>query len=168
MADGYKFHVDRTAIMLFASALGETNRIYYDGAYAQGTPLGGVIAAPTFAISAAHWDPSYALKGVRRIPAPAPEAEKPARPSGGEKRGGGGFDLARVLHGEQRFEYHKPMRPGMELFVTRRSGKSWEKQGKRGGKRHFSEGISEYRDADGELVVTATSVGITTEKAVEG
>jgi hypothetical protein len=55
----------------------------------------------------------------------------------------------------------------MELFVTRRSGRSWEKQGKRGGKMHFSEGVSEYRDADGELVVTATSVGITTEKAVE-
>jgi acyl dehydratase len=167
MADGYKFYVDRTAIMLFASAVGETNRIYYDDEYAQGTPLGGVIASPTFAISAVHWDPTYALKGVRRIPAPPPEPKPAAPASGGEKRSGGGFNLARVLHGEQRFEYHKPMRPGMELFVTRRSGKSWEKQGKRGGKMHFSESISEYRDADGELVVTATSVGITTEKAVE-
>ncbi|UCE87446.1 MAG: MaoC family dehydratase N-terminal domain-containing protein [Deltaproteobacteria bacterium] len=173
MADDYTFHVDRTAIMLFASALGETNRIYYDEAYAGGTPLGGVVAPPTFAISSAHWDPTYALKGVRRIPAPPPAPEPPAR-SGGETSGqtsgearGGPFNLARVLHGEQRFEYHKPMRPGMALRVTRRTGKSWEKQGKRGGKMRFVENVSEYRDAEGELVVTATSVGITTEKAVE-
>jgi hypothetical protein len=31
----------------------------------------------------------------------------------------------------------------------------------------FSESVTEYRDERGELVVTATSVGIVTEKAVE-
>ena len=39
MADDYPFPVDRTSIMLFASALGETNPIYYDEAYAEKTPL---------------------------------------------------------------------------------------------------------------------------------
>ena len=30
MSDGYRFPVDLTSIMLFASALGETNPIYYE------------------------------------------------------------------------------------------------------------------------------------------
>jgi hypothetical protein len=55
----------------------------------------------------------------------------------------------------------------MELTVTGRPGKSWEKEGRRGGKLRFTESISEYRDQDGELVVTATGVSIITEKAVE-
>jgi len=162
MSEGHRFFVDRTGILLFASALGETNPIYWDDAYAKATPLGGVIAPPTFAISSAHWNPDYALKGVRRIPAPAP---KPAPKEGGGG-GGGGLNLARVLHGEQRFEYHQPLRPGMVLTVTTKPGKTWTKEGKKGGTMRFSESVSEYRDEKGELVVTATSVGIVTEKAV--
>jgi acyl dehydratase len=158
----HEFPVDRTAILTFAAALGETNPIYWDETYAAGTPLRGVIAPPTFAVSAAHWNPDHVFKGVRRIPTRAVAAE------GGEtaRRGGGG-SLARVLHGEQRFEYHQPLRAGMRLQVRSRPGKSWEKEGKRGGKLRFSETITEYRDERGDLVVTATSVGIVTEKAVE-
>lgn len=168
MSDGYEFPVDRTSIMLFASALGETNRIYYDEEYAAKTPLGGVIAPPSFPIASAHWNPGYGLKGVRRIPAASEPAPTAAAEKGGRKSGGrGGGSLARVLHGEQRFTWHKPMRPGMLLTVTSKRGKSWEKQGKRGGTMQFSESITEYRDEDGELVVTATSVGIQTSKAVE-
>jgi acyl dehydratase len=164
MADGHPFFVDRTGILLFASALGETNPIYYDDAHAKSTPLGGVIAPPTFAVSSAHWNPDYGLKGVRRIPAPAP---KPATPAAeGKAKGGGGLNLARVLHGEQRFDYHQPLRPGMTLTVTTRPGKTWSKEGKRGGVMHFTESVAEYRDEKGELVVVATSVGILTEKAV--
>ena len=165
MADDHEFHVDRTGILLFASALGETNPIYYDEKHAKGTPLGGVIAPPTFAISSAHWNPDYGLRGVRRIPASKP---KPARPEGeAGAGGGGGGNLARVLHGEQRFEYHQPIRPGMKLTVTTRPGKTWTKEGKRGGSLRFSETVTELRDEKGELVVTTTSIGVLTEKAVE-
>jgi acyl dehydratase len=166
MSDGYRFCVDRTGILLFASALGETNPIYWDEEYAKKTPLGGVIAPPTFAVSSAHWDPNYALRGVRKIPAPPP---KPPAATGSPvaQGGGGGLNLTRVLHGEQRFEYHRPVRPGMALTVTHRAGKSWTKEGKKGGTMRFSESISEFRDENGELVVTATSVGIVTEKAVQ-
>jgi len=168
--DGYRFPVDLTAIMLFASALGETNRIYYDEDYAAKTPLGSVIAPPSFAVASAHWDPDYFLRGVRRIPAPQPKPVPKAQPSGAEAppAAGVGGNLTRVLHGEQRFIYHKPMRPGMRLSVTQRRGKSWEKEGRRGGTMHFNEFITEYRDADGELVTTAINVGIVTGKAVEG
>jgi acyl dehydratase len=170
MSEGFRFCVDRTGILLFASALGETNPIYWDEEYAKKTPLGGVIAPPTFAISSAHWDPNHALRGARKIPAAPPRAPQPsaaAGPAGGGGGGGGGLNLARVLHGEQRFEYHKPIHPGMTLTVTQRAGQSWTKEGKKGGTMRFSESISEYRDEKGELVVTATSVGIVTEKAVQ-
>ena len=165
MADGYTFPVDLTSIMLFASALGETNKIYYDEEYARKSSLAGVIAPPTFAIASAHWNPSYPLRGVRRIPEPPARPAETRRRRGPEEAGGGG--LARALHGEQRFRYHKPMRPGMRLSVSTRPGKSWTKEGRRGGTMHFSEGVTEYRDQDGELVVTAASVGITTSKAVK-
>ncbi len=170
MADGFRFPVDLTSIMLFASALGETNGIYYDEEYADGTSLGSVIAPPTFSIASAHWNPNYFLRGVRRIPGRTPEPGVPAsKPSGKEKKGGGGGpNLTRVLHGEQRFEYHGPVRPGMVLTVTTRPGKSWEKQGRRGGKMRFSEVITEYRDEAGERIVTETSVGIVTGQRVGG
>ncbi len=168
--DGYRFPVDLTSIMLFASALGETNPIYYDEEHARSTPLRGVIAPPSFAVASAHWDPEYFLRGVRRIPAPAqkPAAAAPAGAPAAAAAGAGGGDLTRVLHGEQRFIYHQPMRPGMRLTVTQRRGKSWQKQGRRGGTMHFNEFITEYRDADGLLVTTAVNVGIVTGKAVEG
>ena len=165
MADGYRFYVDRTGILTFAASLGETNRIYYDEAHAQQTPLGGVVAPPTFTASASHWNPHGGLRGVRRIPAPPPAPEGAATQAPVRRAGGG--NTSRLLHGEQRFDYHKPVRPGMELTVTGRPGKSWEKAGRRGGKLRFTESISEYRDQDGELVVTATGVSIITEKAVE-
>ncbi len=167
--DGYQFPVDLTAIMLFASAIGETNPIYYDEEYAAKTPLGSVIVPPSFAVAGAHWDPDYFLKGVRKIPAPKPKStpEPTASESASEgDGGGGGGNLNRVLHGEQRFIYHKPMQPGMRLTVTNHRGKAWEKEGRRGGMMRFSEMVSEYRDEKGELVTTATSVGIVTGKAV--
>lgn len=163
MADDYSFPVDLSAIMLFASSLGETNPIYYDEEYAKRTPLGHVIAPPSFPVAGSHWNPRYPLRGIRRIPAPRESTEKPSA-----SRQGGGGSLARGLHGEQRFEYHQPMRPGMRLRVSTRPGKKWEKQGKRGGVMQLSETITEYRDEAGELVVTATSVGIVTGKAPEG
>ena len=161
----HDFPVDRSSILLFAAALGEENPIYYDESYAKGTPLGGVIAPPTFAIASAHWNPTYFLRGVRKIPAPPPAPAGPKERSGDLEADEG--DLRRVLHGEQRFDYHKPLRSGMRLRVASRPGKLWEREGKRGGKLRFSETITEYRDENGELVVTATMVGVLTEKAVE-
>jgi len=46
-------------------------------------------------------------------------------------------------------------------------GKAWEKEGKRSGKLKFSETITEYRDQKGELVITARSVGVQTERPVD-
>jgi hypothetical protein len=48
-----------------------------------------------------------------------------------------------------------------------RPGESWEREGRRGGKLQFSESITEYRDQNGELVVTARSVGVRTSQIPE-
>jgi len=166
--DEFTFPVDLTTVMLFASALGETNRAYYDEEYAREHKLGGVIPPPTFPIAGAHWDPNAGLRGVRQIPAPKAQPEQPKKNPAAEGEGGGSREVGRLLHGEQRFIYHKPLHPGTVLTVTRKAGKRWEKEGKRGGVMRFSESVSEYRDENGELVVTAIGVGIITGKVVEG
>jgi len=168
MGDGFPFPVDRTAILLFASAIGDTNPIYYDEEAARATPLGGVIAPPTFGVASAHWNPQHVFRGVRQIPPVPPCPTAPGGVDAPRREGGAGTPIARILHGEQRFEYHEPLRPGMQLRVETRLGRSWEKEGRRGGTLRFSESVSEYRDESGRLVLTATSVGIVTGKAVEG
>ena len=55
----------------------------------------------------------------------------------------------------------------MSLTVTTRAGERWSKQGRRGGTLHFGETVSEFRDDDGNLVMTATNVGVRTGKVVE-
>jgi len=72
--------------------------------------------------------------------------------------------LGRGLHAEQHFEYHRHLKPGDVLTGTAKPGKTWEKQGRRAGKLLFSEAITEYHDQDGNLVITARSVGVQTEK----
>jgi hypothetical protein len=52
------------------------------------------------------------------------------------------------------------------LTVTTRPGRRWEKEGRRGGSLKFSEAITEFRNQDGELVVTSTMVGVETGQAV--
>ena len=79
----------------------------------------------------------------------------------GSGGGGGG------LHAEQHYEYHRHPKPGDILTATEKPGKKWEKQGKRSGKLLFSETVTEYRDQNGELVVTARSVGVQTERPVD-
>ena len=75
--------------------------------------------------------------------------------------------MARGLHAEQHYEYHRHLRPGDVLRAETRPGSTWEKEGRRAGKLVFSEMITEYRDQDDELVITARSVGVRTERAPE-
>jgi hypothetical protein len=67
------------------------------------------------------------------------------------------------LHAEQHYEYHRLLRPGDVLTATVRPGSTWEKEG-RSGKLVFSDAVTEYRDQHGELVITARSVGVRTER----
>jgi hypothetical protein len=153
-----KFPIEAGHIILFARAIGDKNPIYYDEEYAKSTEPGGVIASPTFVQSSAQFDPNYHLR---------PKIGEPWLGSGKEPTGLSKDERAgigRGLHAEQHYEYHRHLKPGDVLSATVAPGKSWEKQGKRAGKLVFKEQITEYRDQKGELVITARSVGVTTEK----
>ena len=162
MADGFEFPVDRTQVMLFARSLLDISPEYSDPNAPETKAHGGMIVPPTFVQCSAHWQPNYPLDLTR----PRPKgAEAPQHR--GDRPGGGGGGLGRGLHAEQHYEYHHPIHVGDTLTVTTRPGNSWTKEGRRGGKLTFSETISEYRNEDGVLCVTATSVGVQTERAVD-
>ena len=159
-----KFPVEYSHIMMFARSIGDENPIYMDQDYAASTEFGSVLAPPPFVQASAQFDPDYGLRpklgkdwfgsganptGIKR---------DPNAPAGGGGGGGGG------LHAEQHYVYHRPLKAGDVLTAKNLPGKSWEKEGKRGGKLHFSENVTEYRDQNGELVVTATGVGVRTER----
>jgi len=158
------FPIEFSHILMFARSVGDDNPIYSDPKYAAGTEVGSVIAPPTFAQASAQFDPDYVLR---------PKPGKPWFGSGGKPTGvtrdtaGGGGGNGGGLHAEQHFEYHRHLKPGDVLTATNLPGKTWEKEGKRSGKLVFSENITEYRDQNGELVITARGVGVRTERVVD-
>ena len=153
------FPVEATHIMMFARAIGDDNPVYHDAEKAKATEAGGIIAPPTFPQAVAQFDPDYHL-----------------RPKTGQKWFGSGKTPSGIegkpsssggLHAEQHYEYHRHLRPGDVLTVETKPGKEWEKESKRAGKLKFRERITEYRDQNGELVITARGVSVTTERPVE-
>lgn len=177
-----RFPVEAGHVLMFARAIGDPNPIYSDPDHAEASEVGGIIAPPTFVQASAQFDPDYGLRpkigrpwfgsgrapsGVQRPAASTgPEAAEPAPAPGGERRPRGGGGGGTGLHAEQHYTYHRPLRVGDVLTATTTPGKRWEKQGRRAGVLVFAESITEYRDQDGELVVTARSVGVRTERAV--
>lgn len=190
------FPIEAGHVLMFARSIGDPNPVYSDAAQATASEVGGLIAPPTFVQASAQFDPDYGLRprigrawfGSGRYPsglqrpreepareaaaadsaaadgaadggaaAPREAAKKPA-----PKRGGGGSGL----HAEQHYTYHRPVRVGDVLTATTSPGERWEKQGRRAGVLVFAESITEYRDQQGELVVTARSVTVRTERAV--
>lgn len=159
------FPIEAGHIMMFARSIGETNPVYYDAEAAKKTEAGGIIAPPTFVQASAQFDEDYFLRPKPGQPwfgsGKNPTGIQRAAGGGGGGGGGGG------LHAEQHYEYHRPLRAGDVLTSTTKPGKTWEKEGRRGGKLIFSESVTEFRNQDGELVVTARGVGVRPEKTVE-
>lgn len=160
-----RFPIEAGHIQLFARAVGDSNQIYYDEAYAAGAEPGAIIAPPTFVQASAQFDDDNALRPQFGKPwfGSGKEGSGIKKESSGERGDGAS---AGVLHAEQHFEYHRHINPGDVLSSTVRPGEKWEKQSKRAGLLKFSESITEYRDQNGELVITARSVGVVTEKVV--
>lgn len=84
--------VDAREAMYYALATNDTNEWYIDGARP-----GGTVAPPLYAISK-----DLGAKGIMEIIADA----------------GLGLNFAFVVHGEQYFEWHEPLRPGAKMQVT--------------------------------------------------
>ena len=147
--DKITFPVEASHIMMFSRSIGDFSADYDANA----------AAPPTYAQSVAQFNPDYFL----RMKDDEPRFGSGKNPSGieGKPASSGG------LHAEQHFEYERPIRPGDVLTVTTRDGNTWERESKRAGKLMFSERITEYRDQNGDLVCTARSVGVKTERPVE-
>ena len=155
-----KFPIEAGHIMMFARSIGDTNQIYYDAEHASSTDQGGIIAPPTFVQASAQFDPDYFLRP--KIGESWFGSGK--TPTGMTKKEGSGGGSGGGLHAEQHYVYHLPVKAGDQLSAETKPGKTWTKEGRRGGKLTFGEAVTEYRNQQGELVVTATSVGVKTER----
>ncbi len=89
------YEVGRAKIAEFADAIGDPNPVYRDPAAAAALGHADVIAPPTFPI-VLTFDAAKAL------------IEDPAL----------GLDYSRVVHGDQRFVYARPVRAGDRLVTT--------------------------------------------------
>ena len=156
-----RFPIEAGHIMMFARSIGDKNPIYYDEGYAKTTEPGSIIAPPTFERANVQFDPDWFLRP--KIGEPWLGSGK--TPTGVPQTAEG--NLSRILHAEQHYEYHRHPKPGDVLKSIEKPGKTWEKAGKRGGKLVFNEGVTEYRDQNDELVITARAIGVVTEKAPE-
>ena len=144
------FPVEATHIMMFNRSIGDFSNDGMDGDF---------VAPPTFPQAVAQFDPDYSLRikpGVDWFGS----GKDPSGVKGTPTSSGG-------LHAEQHFEFKRPIRPGDLLTVVAKPGRTWEKESKRAGKLMFSERITEYRDQNDELVCTARSVGVKTERPVD-
>jgi len=155
-----RFPIEASHILMFARSVGDPNPIYDPSQ----TDAADIVAPPTFAQASAQFDPDYFLRpkvgqpwfGSGKNPTGVTRA-----PGGGGGGGGGG------LHAEQHFEYHRHLKPGDVLTAETKPGNTWERESKRAGKLVFSESVTEYRDQNGELVITARGVGVRTERPVD-
>src|SRR5882724_5697431 len=103
----------------------------------------GTLAPPTFLMTLALWigDPGQTRSAVK-------------------------LDYLRLLHGEQEFEYLKPIRAGDVLTFRSRTKEVFEKAGKRGGKMLFVLSETQYTNQRGEVVAYTRNTAIQTEGAV--
>jgi len=138
--------VERGKIGEFANAVMNTSE-----AYLAEDP----VAPPTFPQSIALWR--------ARAPRPAPDGGGGG--GGGRGAGGGGLDMSRVLHGEQEFEYVRPLRAGDVLTAESHQKDRYEKEGKRGGTMTFIVSETIFKDQTGEIVAYSRGTTIVTSKA---
>ncbi|MFF4112094.1 FAS1-like dehydratase domain-containing protein [Streptomyces sp. NPDC001714] len=89
------YEVGREKIREFAEAVGDTNPVYTDPEAAKALGYSDVIAPPTFVFS-------ITFRAAGQV------VEDPQL----------GLDYSRVVHGDQKFAYRRPVRAGDRLTVT--------------------------------------------------
>lgn len=137
--------LERSPLSNFAKAVKDENPIYADETAAEAAGFDGIPAPPTFAFAAAFWG-AY----PEDQPADAAGISNPLGEIIGRLMQSGGL----VLHGEQEFEYHKPVTAGMKLTHEGKVADVYEKESK-GKTMTFVVIENEYRDESGDLALTA-------------
>jgi acyl dehydratase len=132
----YTVTIERGRIKDFARAIGDPNPFYLDDRIGAASEFGDVIAPPTFPITFRdeQADTGSFLKEL-------------------------GTDISRILHGEQEFELHRPLRPGETLLCRPRIADIYEKSGKSGAMA-FVVRETAVTDRNGELVATLRGVTV--------
>ena len=124
------FEVGREHIRAFADAIGDPNPVYRDRAAAQAAGHPDVIAPPTFLTV-------LGFRAGNDSPVLDPAL---------------GLNYALVVHGEQKFELHRPIRAGDVLSTVTRVADI-----RAAGRNELMTMVSEVTAADGEHVATTTS-----------
>ena len=128
--------VERGRIKDFARAIGDSNPFHLDDRVGAASEWGDIIAPPTFGIT---FRDEAADTGalLREL----------------------GTDISRVLHGEQAFELHRPIRPGETYLCRGKVTDIYEKAGKTG-PMAFVVRETAVTDRANELVATLRSVTV--------
>jgi acyl dehydratase len=129
-SDPVKNEVEKGAIRRFAEAIGSQNPLYLDEEYARQSRYGRLLAPPTFSRTFDYGT----------IP---------------------GFEFPRegLIHGEQSFEYYRPICAGDVLYCSTTLEEVVEKEGK-SGKMTFLVFTNTVRNERGELVQRSRSTVI--------
>lgn len=131
----YEIPIERGKIREFARAA-KSSHAEHDGADA--------VIPPTFLTTAQNfWADPEAARPIAQL----------------------GFQLARVLHGEEEYEFFgPPPRAGQVLHAETALGEQWEKEGKRGGTMRFAKVVTTFRDDAGTIVAEQRTTVIETAK----
>ena len=130
--------VEKGFLKFFAKATGESNPIYFDEEAARAAGHPAIPAPPTYLFSLA-------------IGAPAKRGEVL------NAENGIGVDMRRILHGEQKFAYHRPVHAGDRLTLTTTTSDIYSKKG--GALDFIVQDTRALNDA-GELCVEMTVVTV--------
>ena len=134
-------HVERGKIREFARAIKDDDPLYFDEAHAK-REAGGIMPPVTFLQTVGHWDDG---RGRPRPP----------------------FDLKRTLHGEQEYEFLKPIYVGDVLTAVSKIVDIYDKPGKRGGSMNFAVTETTYTNQRGDVVARARHISIETGQVVK-
>jgi acyl dehydratase len=113
--------VERGPVANFARAVLDENPVYQSPKAARAAGFASIPAPPTFSFAMQYWG-----KFAEDQPADPTGGENPMRKLMGELFGKGGL----VLHGEQEFEYHRPLVVGDVLVGEGRITDVYEKESK--------------------------------------
>jgi acyl dehydratase len=121
--------VTAESVAAFARALGDDNPLYLDPAAAARGPFEGLVAPPTYPIAFMAQAMAGGFETFQEL----------------------GLNFMTLVHGEQEFEYVRPIRVGETLTLTGRIADVFEKQGS-SGMMDFVVLETEARDAQERVV----------------
>lgn len=137
----YEFRVERGKIKEFADAIGDANPVYHDPDSAAAKAAGGILAPPTL------------LRTFLYETRDSVEALKVA-------------DWSYIVHGEQEFDYLKPVFAGDVLTAQDRIASMSEKESRRAGKLQIAVIETTFHNQHGEKVQVARRTLVETGKRI--